>query len=186
LIWIINMMIAVTIIWRAAFALFDREMSAAGSRVHYRPRQLAHYMIIALALLNGLCPYLGLKTQGSFTMFSNLRTEAGHWNHLIVPRAVRLISTFQDEQVRVTAIDDGRIQRDFVEKNETYLVPLFEVQRAATNNPDISITVLRDGDEQTLRPVSLDPTFGHRPHWLLRKLLIFRPVTMDGSPYCGN
>ena len=25
-----------------------------------------------------------------------------------------------------------------------------------------------------------------RPHWLLRKLLIFRPVTMDGSPYCGN
>ena len=35
-----------------------------------------------LVLLNGLCPYIGLKTETSFTMFANLRTEEGLANHL--------------------------------------------------------------------------------------------------------
>lgn len=46
-----------------------------------RPRFLA---ILALpVLMLGLLPYLGLQTQGSFTMFSNLRTLGPQPNHLL-------------------------------------------------------------------------------------------------------
>jgi hypothetical protein len=48
-------------------------------------RSFAQYVPVLLMILNGLCPYLGLKTETSFAMFSNLRTEGGRTNHLFVP-----------------------------------------------------------------------------------------------------
>jgi len=43
-----------------------------------------------LLVVNGLSPYVGLKTESSLTMFSNLHTEGGRWNHLFIPEAVRI------------------------------------------------------------------------------------------------
>ncbi|HEX8175885.1 MAG TPA: hypothetical protein VF543_12265 [Pyrinomonadaceae bacterium] len=40
-------------------------------------------IVTALFLLNGLSPYLGLKTEFSLAMFSNLRHEP--WRHLLIP-----------------------------------------------------------------------------------------------------
>lgn len=50
-----------------------------------RPASPLLWVIPALALLNGLTPYLGLKTVANFSMFSNLRVEAGASNHFLVP-----------------------------------------------------------------------------------------------------
>ena len=44
----------------------------------------------ALVFLNALTPYVGLKTQNSWTMYSNLQTEPGRWNHSLIPEVVRL------------------------------------------------------------------------------------------------
>lgn len=41
-------------------------------------------------LLNGFAPYLGLKFNYSFAMLSNLRVDDARWNHLLVPKWVRL------------------------------------------------------------------------------------------------
>lgn len=43
-------------------------------------------LLIALFLLNGLMPYMGLKTLGSFTMFSNLTITRGKNNHFFMPQ----------------------------------------------------------------------------------------------------
>lgn len=40
--------------------------------------------------------YLGLRTAGNFSMFSNLATEGERWNHLLLPRSLKLFS-YQDE-----------------------------------------------------------------------------------------
>lgn len=45
---------------------------------------------IGLALLNGVAPYLGLKTQGTWTLFSNLHVENGSTNHYLVPASFQL------------------------------------------------------------------------------------------------
>jgi hypothetical protein len=43
-------------------------------------------LILTLVVFNGLNPYLGLKTEGTFSMFSNLKTELNSTNHIFVPK----------------------------------------------------------------------------------------------------
>ncbi|MBA3509638.1 MAG: hypothetical protein H0T19_06055, partial [Thermoleophilaceae bacterium] len=50
-----------------------------------------------------------LKTESSFTMFSNLHTEQGSWNHLLIPEAVRVFP-YQDQLVRITASNDRALE----------------------------------------------------------------------------
>lgn len=47
---------------------------------------------LAVLVLNAATPYLGVESRGSFTMFSNLRTEPGAWNHLVVPAGARIFA----------------------------------------------------------------------------------------------
>ena len=53
-------------------------------------------LVPLLTGLNGCSPYLGLKTETAFAMYSNLRTEGGQSNHLLVPAGVQLFGFQQD------------------------------------------------------------------------------------------
>jgi len=46
--------------------------------------------VVLVWLINGFSPYLGLKFNYSFAMLSNLRVDDARWNHLLVPRWMRL------------------------------------------------------------------------------------------------
>ena len=180
-VWLLNMLVASLVIGLSCLALFGKTYRTP---VHVLPQLRWHYVIFFLALVNGWCPYMGLKTQGSFTMFSNLRTEGDHWNHLFIPRSVRVFDDFQDDLWQLAQIDDRRLQRDFVDG--AHLVPGFEIRRAVAKNPEMALTVIREGDVVRLDPARLDPALREPPRWWALKLLIFRPVTPDGSAYCGN
>ena len=52
-----------------------------------RTRLLLLTVVGAGFLLNGLCPYLGIKTNFSMAMFSNLRPD--RWCHFVVPKSWR-------------------------------------------------------------------------------------------------
>lgn len=62
--------------------------------VRLRPAGIGSVIVLALVALNGLSPYLELKTGTSFNMYSNLRTVDGESNHLVIRRTVPL----RDEQ----------------------------------------------------------------------------------------
>jgi hypothetical protein len=47
-------------------------------------------LTLILVVFNGLNPYLGLKTEGTFSMFSNLRTELNSTNHLFIPISLQI------------------------------------------------------------------------------------------------
>ncbi len=47
---------------------------------------------VALLLVNGFSPYLGLKFNYSFAMLSNLRVDDARWNHFFMPKWLRLTS----------------------------------------------------------------------------------------------
>lgn len=47
-------------------------------------------------ILFGAQNYIGLSTAGTFSMFSNLRTEGSGWNHLWIPRTVKVFN-YQDQ-----------------------------------------------------------------------------------------
>lgn len=60
-------------------------------------------------LLNAVSPYVGFKTESSFAMFSNLQTEPGGWNHVVVPEAVRVFD--YQELVSIEATNDPALVR---------------------------------------------------------------------------
>jgi len=89
-------------------ALFVGARRGSGEGQRPRSLRLGHPIFaigVVLVVANSLSPYLGLKTDSSFTMFSNLYTEKGFWNHLFIPEAVRVFA-YQDHIVRITGSDD--------------------------------------------------------------------------------
>jgi hypothetical protein len=61
------------------------------------------FVPLAILLLNGTTPYLGLQFHHTAAMLSNLRIDKGCWNHLLVPESVRLV----DPYVRIEAMSVG-------------------------------------------------------------------------------
>lgn len=71
-----------------AFFLFKLEpVSTVGWSSLGHPEQLLLVLFLLAFSVNGLSPYLGLKTEFSFAMFSNLRHEP--WKHFVYPASWR-------------------------------------------------------------------------------------------------
>lgn len=157
-----------------------------GGSFTYRPGflRLAHpvwFIGPALVVLNGVSPYMGLKTQSTFTMYSNLQTEVGRWNHLVVPEEMQLF-TFQDDLVRVVdANRDSGLGR--YAGTDTELV-LFAMRTYADARPDTRLVYATDGHVRTAARVGDDPLVGQSPNPLLRKLLFFRDVPPPALNQC--
>lgn len=128
-----------------------------------------------LIIINGLSPYLGLKTHTSFSMFSNIRTEGRVNNHVFMPRAV---SPWQDDLVTIVASNaKGISQYIYPGLQLTY----FEFRHAAsTQKGDFYVDYIRNGQplhyEKKDKQVMGDPELNKRHSYLARKLLRFRPV----------
>jgi hypothetical protein len=71
-------------------------------------RTMPRWMMIfpLFLLLHGLTSYLGLRTAGNFSMFSNLRTEGIRSNHLLLQGNPLKYWHYQDDLVRFVDIDD--------------------------------------------------------------------------------
>ena len=149
----------------------------AASRGPWRPL----WIFPLLVVLNGACPYLDLKTTTAFSMFSNLRTEDGHNNHLFLPRLP--LFGYQDDLVAVLEANDPQLA-GLARSGD--LLPWFEFRRiASTTRPDIVIRCRRNGEELVLRrdDSSAESQEAFTPHpWWMAKLLTFRPIRPFGEP----
>ncbi|MDQ2727875.1 MAG: HTTM domain-containing protein [Actinomycetota bacterium] len=128
-----------------------------------RPLWVGHPILavgILVLVINGSCPYLGLKTDTSFAMFSGLRTEPGAWNHLVVPEAVRVFG-YQDHLVRVEASNDPALVAR--SSGGTRLARL-ELDRYIRSHPGTVATYNTSGEQgaRTLGPIAAGPTVAER------------------------
>ncbi|MEM9019457.1 MAG: hypothetical protein AAGC44_02740 [Planctomycetota bacterium] len=147
----------------------------------YRPAQIAFIAFPLLLLLNGLSPYLGLKTHHAMAMFSNLRTEAGISNHLFLPSSIRLANWQDDEVVVLASNHDWSIKPNEPGQRYTW----FEFTRAMSQVSDgVEVTYQR-GDSL---PVTVsraatpdDPSFTP-PAYVLRKLFLLKEIPRDDEP----
>ncbi len=142
------------------------------------------YALVLLLVLNGIAPYVGLKTETCFTMYSNLRTEARRTNHLIVP--VMRIAGYQDDLVEVLESDHPDLERYVGHQlGLTY----FEFHRFTSSaTGDFRVRYRRNGGEPqefTKRDgAGSDPELSRPPPLLARKLLFFRPVSWETCVPC--
>ena len=142
-----------------------------------RPGHPVFVVAIALLVANGMAPYLGLKTESSFTMFSNLQTEAGYWNHAFIPEAVRVF-TYQDQLVTVTASGDPSLLRR--SRFGTRIVR-FELERHLRRKNGVRASY-RDGSGRVFTAGAASD--GGGVSFLIDKVAKFRDVRAPGRRGC--
>ncbi len=158
--------------------LASRRGAPEPPRFQRRSLGVGHPVLLAgvlLLVVNGLSPYLGLKTDSSFEMFSNLRTEPGAWNHLLIPESARLFG-YQNQLVRVVASNDPALLARGA--GGTRLVR-FELDRYLRSHPNSVVTY-------TTGPGSPPHTEGPLPpgQTPLERIAVFRDVPPPGRPRC--
>lgn len=129
-----------------------------------------------LVLLLAIAPYLGLRSEVAFGMFSNLRTEAGS-NHLLVRRPLDLLG-MQRDLVRIESSSDPELRQV---ASRGYLLPRLELHeyvraRARATGPDFSVTYVGEGGRREVERAGRDPELMRPAPFLIRELVVFRPV----------
>ena len=148
-------------------------MPAAGSRP-----SAVHLVLVIVLVLNAASPYMGFKTTSSFTMFSNLRTEAEATNHLFLPRLA--IVGYQDDLAEVRSSSNDVLQ-GYARAGQ--LITMHELRRVLSTDPEASVHYVHSAEHHHLAAAEHDPDLVGLP-FLQRKLLHFRSVTPTGSPIC--
>ena len=163
----------------ATQALFSRERPRAELEEPFEFGGRFEWIVVALIFFNGMTPYLGLKTGVAYTMFSNLRTEVGYENHLLVPAWLRIFD-LQEEPVRILSSSDAELAQ--AAKNEE-LVLLYDLRLRAQRLADQSITYERKGEVHHADRMADDPLLSRPLPYLARKTLHFRTIpTKDTTP----
>ena len=169
-------------------ACFSREFIRAlraTPAVTLVPRWLPMWGIPAFVVYTGLCPYLGLKTETSWAMYSNLRTEIRP-NHTFMPGWLRL-ADYQEDLVEIVETSLPQLERH---RQDSTLLTFIEFRRicsAATGN--FEVTYKRKGAERFLQSaggISSDPEATTAPGWGANMLLLFRPVDSMGPMKCRH
>ena len=115
-------------------------------------------------------------------MFSNLRTEGGQSNHVILPNVA--LFKYQEDLVEVLESNDPQFEK-LVDSGD--LIPWFEVRRMASKSEraDAEITCIRNGILLVLKrgDSSKESQEAFTPHpWLAAKFLHFRSIRPFDQP----
>jgi len=166
-----------SLLWRYCSAP-DRSLSA--------PRLGWLWIFPVFTALNGAGPYLGLKTEASFSMFSNLRTIGATSNHLLIHTPLALLSEGTD-LVRIVATTDAELNRL---RDSKRLLPWIElcsyVEARLAKGPDFGLTLERGGMIREFASVEASQSEFAQPQWCVRKLTWFRPVSAEPVCPCSH
>lgn len=137
-------------------------------------------LIPVVVFLNGASPYLGLKTEASFSMFSNLRTEGNRTNHQFIPVSTQIFD-FQKDLVSIINTDDSRLKNlDLYHKEDDVQLVYFEFIKLLNSSPDDVFVEFRYQDKvgyfekRDGKVIRSDVSLNESK--LLKKLLAFRIV----------
>lgn len=170
LLWGVLLMIILSyIILRSASSVKEFES-------YFKMQNALLWLIPLIVLFNGMTPYLGIKTQTNFSMFSNLRTEGGITNHMFIPSSLQIGGRERD-LVEVTSTNLKPLQ-DLVDNHQ--LIPYFEFKRITSDaHTDFYATYIRANKVQNVKVihgVSNKPELLVSHSWLAAKFIRFRPV----------
>ncbi|MGH3565083.1 MAG: hypothetical protein ACRDRH_03435 [Pseudonocardia sp.] len=161
------------------FRLRRHWIGAPGPRVSLRVRDGVMLVGLGLLVVTAATPYLGLKSRAALTMFSNVRTEPGHWNHLFIPESVRVFD-WQDGEVRILGTDDPVLAAK-IEEHESEHSTLLTVRRLVDEFPDATVRYELDGVGRVAAPVSTDPVLGQPVPPAQEWFGAMRPFTDGGT-----
>lgn len=140
-----------------------------------------------LVFVNGACPYLGSKTETAFAMYSNLRTERGQTNHLLLRKPLDLFD-YQTDLVSIESSSDPELMEL---AREGHPIPFFvlhkRVWEAATSGAtDVAVTFTRGSSRIATANAERDPELSAAPSYFERKFLRFRTILPMDANFCSH
>jgi hypothetical protein len=145
-----------------------------------KPVGIAAFFVIALMVLNGLSPYLELKSATGFNMYSNLSTMAGETNHFLVPRTLEVRGD-QSQLATIVSTDSEDLSGYLA---DDLSLPITNLRSYLAANPDISISFEYAGELITLERAGDHPEWLDAQPWYVERLLLFRAVPSDEVQSC--
>ncbi|MFQ5415781.1 MAG: hypothetical protein ACE5FL_01910 [Myxococcota bacterium] len=154
----------------------------ASAREILRVRHPVLWIAPLLLFFNGMSPYLGFKTENSFSMFSNLHTEGGVSNHYLVPASSQVFD-YQRDLVRILSTSERDLQRrvDTGGRIPYAALRTWVSAAAAAGRENLAIRYERGGRLRDLTHAERDPELSEPYPLLLRKLLVFRVILDEQS-----
>lgn len=138
-------------------------------------------LIPALVFLNGLSPYFGLKTENSYAMFSNLKTEDGSSNHFIMPASLQVFD-YQKDVVDIVRSSDPNLQKL---ANANLSMVWFEFQNYLHEHRPAEVTYTRNGKVHVYRKADKS-TYPSKNNYVAAKLMKFRAFNKEGAQPCSH
>lgn len=147
-------------------------------------RHWSMLIIPLVVFLNGLSPYLGLKTENSFAMFSNLRTENGMSNHYILPASMQ-IADYQKDMVEIVRSSDPKLQK-IADNNQ--LIVFFRFKNIISDRKPLMVEYIRNGERKIFRRenASKDDELLQKTPYILQKLFSFRLISKLEPQPCAH
>jgi hypothetical protein len=148
----------------------------AGSR-----RPLWLYAVPAVLFVISAAPYVGLRTEASIAMFSNLHTEGGITNHLVITQPWNLFQ-YQRDVAMIKASSDPDLQ-SYADRNLGLV--MFTLNEKLLKRPDHWVTFELNGVRHEQATATSLGAGTHANAWE-RKLLIFKPVDYSRPKVCSH
>jgi hypothetical protein len=179
-------------IWPLLAALFatDRGPRWAGVRVLDKRTPALLFVFATLLVFIGLTPYLGLRTAGNFSMFSNLRTEGDSSNHILLGSNPIKVWGYQEDVVWILEIDDryGDAIYHYDGSPRGYALPVVEFRKWihawGQAGYRVPMTYAYDGYRHTTEDIVTDPAWRTADLSAEMYLLDFRYIQPGQPNYC--
>jgi len=175
-------LLAVVLGMTYAFVYFSQVSNIRRKSLNFSLMVLPYGLLI---VLNGMSPYLGLKTQTDFSMFSNLRSFGNENNHILMPPMP--IANYQTDVVKIIDSDHSEFRfyigmwinrLDFhrlihrttkIGSHDFYLVYKYQGTTQHAMNPEELLTFLAKNSSYNLFE-----------YWFLK----FKPILKDRPSMC--
>jgi hypothetical protein len=170
-------------IWIFARFMFakSKELQCSRPPLSFSLPHKSFLILPVVVFLNGLSPYLGLKTENSFAMFSNLRTEGNISNHYIIPASVQIFD-FQKDMVEIVSSSDRYLQ---AQADKQMLLVYFDFKNYMVHNKPEKVEYIRNGQRHVFSLKEATPGEDLlKRSVILEKLLRFRKVSKNGAQPC--
>jgi hypothetical protein len=138
------------------------------------------WLVPLLVLVNGLSPFLEIRTAYAFNMYSNLETAGGDSNHFVVTRTLPL-TDYENDLVTVVQTSDPGLE---LYATERFDVPYLQLRDYLSRHREVSLVYRRGGVTHQLAHVADDPALVEPvPSWQ-SKLFAFRSLDQTDPNRC--
>lgn len=134
----------------------------------------------ALAFVNGLLPYVEVRSAGSWNMYANLRVVDGESNHFVVRRGLPLTREHR-ELIEILRSDDPRLE---YYATEGLLLPRKQLRSYVAGNPDVAVTYRYSGEVVDSPRAGDDPLLDEPVSLFREKFQVFRSVSANQPEAC--